>query len=326
MKKKPDEVYLVNSHGESVKGVHRFSHEAMATTFEILIQHDEYDYARAASLEAFNEIDRIEQEFSRFVENSDISRLNACLAGEPVQVGPETMECLEIACRLYEDTNHVFDITIGSLFAILLDKDKKPREVSAEEIAEALGRTGADLLELDAEWLTVKVAVEGVSIDLGGVGKGFTIDKIAKLLREWSIDRAMLHGGYSSVLALDAPTGGEGWPVTFSNPLNPKETVVKLFLANVSVSGSGLGEGMHIIDPRTAKPVIDRVASWSYAANAATTDGLSTAFMIMSAEEIKDYCKKHKNARAIVVEQVSADSDKIKLTSYGPWEKGEILA
>ncbi len=325
MKNKPPEVFLVNSHGDSVKGIHRFSHEAMATTFEILIQHDEYDYARQASLEAFNEIDRIEQEFSRFVENSDISRLNACLAGEPVQVGPETMECLEIACRLYEDTNRVFDITIGSLFACLLDKDKKLREASKEELEEALSRTGADLLELDAEWLTVKVAVQGVWIDLGGVGKGFAVDRIEKLLHEWSIDRAMIHGGYSTVLALDGPVGSEGWPVTFSNPLNPKETIVKLFLDNVSVSGSGLGEGMHIIDPRTAKPVAGKVASWSYAADGATSDALSTAFMIMSPEEIRDYCTVHKGARAIVIEQVSAESDKIKLMSYGPWEKGQIL-
>ena len=144
MKKKPPEVYLVNSLGDSVKGIHRFSHEAMATIFEILIQHDEYDYARQAALEAFNEIDRIEQEFSRFVENSDISRLNSCLPGQPVQVGPETMECLKIACELYKDTNHAFDITIGSLFALLLDKDKKPRFVSAVQLAEARKRTGVN--------------------------------------------------------------------------------------------------------------------------------------------------------------------------------------
>ena len=82
---------------------------------------------------------------------------------------------------------------------------------------------------------------------------------------------------------------------------------------------------MHIIDPRTAKPVAGKVASWSYAADAATSDALSTAFMIMSGEEIRGYCTVHKGARAIVVEQVSAESDKIKLMSYGPWEKGQIL-
>lgn len=315
MKNKPPEVVLVNSLGDTIEGIHRFSHEAMATTFEILIQHEEYEYAREASLEAFIEIDRIEQELSRFVENSDISRLNAAKPGKPVQVGPETMECLKIACRLYEETNHAFDITVGRLFACLLDANKMPRMVSKDELKIALSKTGTNLLKLDEEWLTVQVAVEGVWVDPGGIGKGFALDKIGELLREWSIGRAMIHGGYSSVLALDAPEGLDGWPVTFSNPLDRREAIVRLVLENAAVSGSGVDYGMHIIDPRLAKPVAGKVAAWACAPDGATSDGLSTAFMVMSGEEIGDFCKGHPGVRGITAKK----EKEVEFSFYGVW-------
>jgi thiamine biosynthesis lipoprotein len=242
-----------------------------------------------------------------------------------VQVGPETFECLKIACRLFEETNHAFDITVGSLFACLLDENKMPRMVSKDEVEIALSKTGANLLELDEEWLTVKVAVEGVRIDSGGIGKGFALDKIGQLLREWSIDRAMIHGGYSSVLALDAPEGMEGWPITFSNPLDRREAIVRLVLENKAVSGSGVDQGMHIIDPRKAKPVVGKVASWSCAGDAATSDGLSTAFMVMSDEEIRGYCEAHLGVKGLVVDKATLGVNKAKYSFYGEWLDEERL-
>lgn len=322
MKKKPPEAVLLNSQGDTVEGIHRFSHEAMATTFEILIQHEEYEYARQASLEAFIEVDRIEQELSRFVENSDISRVNAAKPGVPVPVGPETFECLKIACRLYEETNHAFDITVGRLFACLLDDNKMPRMVSKDELEIALSRTGVNLLKLNEEWLTVQVAVEGVWVDPGGIGKGFALDKIGELLRDWSIDRAMIHGGYSSVLALDAPEGMAGWPVTFSNPLNRREAIVRVVLENAAVSGSGVDYGMHIIDPRKAKPVAGKVASWSCAGDGAGSDALSTAFMVMSGEEIEEFCEKHTGDRGLVLDVVKGKNEVVE-NFYGLWRDEE---
>jgi thiamine biosynthesis lipoprotein len=327
MTAKPPEVFLINSHGDAVKGVHRFSHEAMATIYEVMIQHDDYRYCRQAALEVFGEIDRIEQELSRFVPNSDIGRINTSPPGQPVQVGLEAFECLRIACRLYEETDGVFDVTIGALFRCLLDEKKQPRTPSAEELAAARARTGAHLLKLDPTLYTVTIAVRGVQIDLGGIGKGFTVDRIGGMLREWGLSKALVHGGYSSVLALDAPDGSDGWPVTFSNPENYQQTLVRMSLRNQAVNGSGRGSG-HIIDPRTARPVLGRLASWACTADASTGDGLSTAFMIMSAEEIRRYCAAHRGVRALVI----ADSDapagtlaQVNLQAFGPWENGQIL-
>ncbi|MBE0537490.1 MAG: FAD:protein FMN transferase [Phycisphaerae bacterium] len=328
MTTKPPEVFLVNSHGDAVKGVHRFSHDAMATVYEVLIQHDDFPYSRQAAMEVFSEIDRIEQELSRYIPNSDIGRINTSPPGRPVQIGLEAFECLRIACRLYEETDGAFDVTIGSLFRCLLDEKKQPRSPSPEALHAALARTGAHLLRLDPDLYTVTVAVEGVQVDLGGIGKGFTVDRIAAILREWGIDKALVHGGYSSVLALDAPDGSDGWPITFSNPEDGQETLVRLSLKNQAVNGSGRGSG-HIIDPRKARPVLGRLASWSCTPDAASGDALSTAFMIMTGEEIRRYCDAHRRVRALVIADPHTSGGiahkQTAFQAFGAWENGQIL-
>ena len=325
MEKEPSEAVLVNSQGDAIEGVCRFSHEAMATTFEVLIQHDDREYARQAALEAFGEIDRIEQELSSFVENSDIGRINTAVVNKPVNVGLETFECMQIACRLCAETYGAFDVTIGSLYECLLDENKQPRMVDQLRLAAARSRTGSHLLKLDGELHTVSVLAVGVKVDLGGIGKGFAVDKVAGLLREWIIDRAMIHGGYSTVLAMGAPADSAGWPITFSNPLDRKETIVRLQLQNEAVSGSGLEQGVHIIDPRQAKPVAGKLASWSSARDAATADALSTAFMVMSPEEITRYCAEHAGTRAMVVAAAEGEADHLRILSYGAWREGELV-
>ncbi len=325
MSKNPPEVVLVNSHGDAVEGIHRFSHEAMATIYEVLIQHDDYRYCRQAAQEVFGEIGRIEQELSRFVPNSDIGRINTSPAGQPIQVGMDAFECLSIACRLYEETEGVFDVTIGSLFRCLLDERRQPRGASEAEIEAALRLTGADLLRLDAEYYTVTVAVKGVQVDLGGIGKGFTVDRIGGMLREWGLNRVLVHGGYSSVLALDAPEGGDGWPITFSNPEDFGQTIVRFSLKNGAVSGSGRGKG-HIIDPRTAKCVLGRAASWACTEDAASGDALSTAFMIMSDDEIRRFCAKKPGVRGLVIGgEEGSGGGLVGLRAFGDWKDGEIV-
>ena len=100
--------------GIAVPGAHRFSHEAMATLFEIVCAGGDRAYARQAAQAAFDLIDRLERELSRFIENSDISRINALPAGEACAVCPWTMECLQIARQAWVETGGAFDVSIGS--------------------------------------------------------------------------------------------------------------------------------------------------------------------------------------------------------------------
>ena len=319
------EPQFVKSDWDSITGIRRFSHEAMATTFEVFILHEDSHYARQAAQAAFDRLDQLEQELSRYIENSDISRINNLAAGRSLKIGLDTFECLQLSRHIFAETNGAFDITVGSLISCWLNPDKTLRVPSKEELNLARQRTGMGLLKLDESKYTVELFRDGVQIDLGGIGKGYAIDKMAELLREWSIDAALIHGGYSTALGIGAPKGEQGWPVTLSNPRNLKQTLARLSLQNQALSGSGLQKGRHIIDPRTAQPVEGRCAAWACACDAATADALSTAFMVMSPDEINQYCSRDPNVLAmIVVHEESKKKQKDKILHFGQWKKSDL--
>ena len=324
MNQPQEETCFVKSDWDSISGMQRFSHEAMATTFEVIILHEDARYAQQSAWAAFNELDRLEQELSRFIENSDISRINNLTDCQPLRIGLDAFECLKLAAKIYAETNGAFDITIGSLLDCWLGEDEKARTPSKEQLNLARQRTGIHLFELDEAQHTVALLAEPVQIDLGGIGKGYAVDRMAEMLRDWSIDTALIHGGYSSVLALDAPSSTKGWPLTLSNPHNRKQTLAGLHLQGRALSGSGLQKGQHIIDPRTAKPVGDKQAAWACAPDAATADALSTAFMVMTADEVKKYCSNHPDTLAmIVLENRGEEAQKDRILQFGTWKNSK---
>ncbi len=319
---KPETSY-VGSNWASIPHVHRFGHQAMATTFEIVAQHENEVYARQAAHAAFDELDRIEADLSRYIENSDVARINSLPAGQPLLLGLDTFACLKLSRRLYAETQGAFDVTIGLLLDCWRDKDKKRRTPSRDELAWARTHTGMLLLELDESRYTVELAASPVRVDLGGVGKGYGVDRMAEILDEWNVNRVLIHGGYSSVLALDAPEGTKGWPVTLSDPEDRRRTLARLDLKRGAVSGSGLEKGLHIIDPRLARPVEAKTAAWSMAPDAATADALSTAFMIMTPPQVINYCATYKHTRALLV--VPGRNESGRIISAGSWRDAELL-
>ena len=326
MSKLQPETCFVRSDCQSIPGMKRFCHEAMATTFEVIVVYDDDRYARQAAAAAFDEVDRLEGELSRFIENSDITRINNSPANEPLRLGLDAFQCLQLSCRIYTETNGAFDITIGSLLSCWRNEDGTPRTPSQEELNLARQHTGTHLLQLDESEHTVQLSASQVQVDLGGVGKGYAVDRVAELLREWSIDIALISGGYSSVLALNAPAGTKGWPLTLSNPDNRKQILARPCLQGRALSGSGIQKGQHIIDPRTAQPVKGKVAAWASASNAATADALSTAFMVMNPDEISQYCSRHPDVLAmIMLESEGKDAQKGRILHFGPWKKDELL-
>ena len=321
----PETRYL-QSNCQSIPGMKRFSHEAMATTFEVIVVHEDARYARQAAAAAFDEVNRLEAELSRFIENSDISRINNLAANQPLQLGLAAFECLQLSYRIYAETNGAFDITIGSLLSCWRNEDGTPHTPSKKELELARRNTGTHLLKLDEVEHTVELLAAPVQIDLGGIGKGYAVDQMAKLLRDWSIDTALIHGGYSSALALDGPPGTKGWPLTLSDPGNRKRILAHPYLQGQALSGSGLQKAQHIIDPRTARPVKGKRATWAFAPDAAAADALSTAFMVMAPDEIKKYCLCHPDVLAMVIlEEGGKDTRKDNILRFGPWKNSDLI-
>jgi len=253
-------------------GAHRFSHAAMATIFEVHCHHPDAGYARQAAQAAFDLVDGLERELSRFVANSDVARINGLAEGETTRVSPSTLECLETAFRMCARTGGAFDVSVGS---------------------------GLDRLELLPDEFAVRARVAGARLDLGGIGKGHAVDRVAELLAEWDIASALVHGGFSSVLALEAPPDGEGWPLNLSVPgaAGPR-ILARVDARQLALSASGTQKGDHIKDPATGRAVADR-AAWVALARtgeaagqaAAVAEALSTAFMVLPPSEVARLCR-----------------------------------
>jgi thiamine biosynthesis lipoprotein len=287
----------------------RYSHEAMHTVFEVYAVHPDERYAAQAAQAAFDLTDRLERDLSRFIANSDITRINHLAAGESTRVAATTLECLVIARHVFELTGGAFDVSIG---------------------------TGLPSLEFDEEEFVVRATRDGVRIDLGGIGKGYAVDLMAEVLEEWELRRALVHGGFSSVLALEAPDGRDGWPLTLSDPAAPSRVLTRLSVRQTALGASGLQKGDHIVEPRSGGPVRGRRAAWVATprpetphvwtsagegprlAATAVTDALTTAFMLLGIEEIASLCERSPGLEAWVLpEGDGGQSGETELLHFG---------
>jgi FAD:protein FMN transferase len=302
-----------------------FKHNAMASTFEIFIVHRDAVYAEQAAFAAFEELDRIENNLSRFNDNSDVSRINALAANQPLQLGPTAFECLGTSVEMSKQTKGAFDITISPLYDCWLDNDRNPRKPLKKDIDAALEKTGSNQLELNETEHTVKLRNNGLRIDFGAVGKGYAADKIAQLLGEWGIKVALISAGQSTILPVGVPNGLAGWPVSLSDPADYSRIIAKIHLAGRAISASGLRKGQHIINPRSGKPVT-RPGAWSMAKTAAEADALSTAFMVMPANAVCSFCEKHKDTSALLV--LSGKSKKAGggILRFGRWGRAKFYS
>ncbi len=300
------------------ENIHRFTHAAMGTIYEIKICHPEFKYAKAASIEAFLLLDTLEQYLSHFIANSDISRISNLKIGESTRVSYETFECLLQCVEMYGLSGGVFDVTIGALYNVWLNEDKTLREPTPEEIAQAKAHVGLHKLAFDEN--DFRVIMEGgpVRLDLGGFGKGYALDKMAELFLDWEIDSYVLNGGQSSMRFGLPPEGEEGWYITLSDPFNDYAMFREFYLHDISISGSGTQKGRHIIDPRTAEPVETTRATWAFSPRAAFADGLSTTYMILSPEEIQKICMAYPQFKAILLIDGEQPVQE-RLTYIGQW-------
>ena len=282
--------------------VHRFAHEAMATTFEIFVADREEAYAGQAARAAFDEVDRLERLFSRFDPSSEISRIGRLEPGGSLLVGIETAEVLGLAAFVQSETNGAFDINYLG--------ERRPdgrRTRSGPRPVAALLAVGTDGHGFEVTRLRPKgrASAPGIELDLGAVGKGYALDAALSVLRDWDVGNVLLHAGTSTALAAGSgPAGdgrGRGWPVGAGSTAGTTSGPGRVILRNRALSGSGTEvKGAHIIDPRTGRPAAGHAAAWASHPSAAASDALSTAFMVMSTAEVAAFCGRHPVVWALV--------------------------
>ena len=236
----------------------------MATRFEILLHGANPAALRAAGEEALDEVAHLEARLSLYRPASEIARVNALAARQPVRVSPPVFQLLRQAQQLHQETGGAFDITIGPLVRCWGFMGGQGRLPEPKELEEARALVGMRHVILDEKDFSVRFDRAGLILDLGAIGKGHAIDCAARLLRECGVSSALLHGGTSTTYALGAPPDAETWQVAVAAAPDvpgrtpPLQTVLRLRDEALSVSavwGRSFEAGGrtygHVLDPRT---------------------------------------------------------------------------
>ena len=297
---------------------YRFPHFAMACRFEVTILDCPAAAAHDAAEAAFERLDELERQLSRFLPGSDVWLISRLAPGAWLTVDLDTEACLLHAVEICAETGGVFDPTTGALRECWRDDEGTDLTPSDEQLRQALARTGMDKLVIDTENHTVSVKVNRLAIDLGGIGKGYAIDEMADVLRDWDIETALIGGGGSTHYRLGCPRGRNGWRIALGDLDGLMGAMPSFTLRDRASSGSGVtADHIHIIDVHTGRLVTGPRATWAHAPTAAESDALSTAFLLMDASQVQEYCRRHADVGGIVA--VLADG-RTRLERFGRWE------
>lgn len=262
---------------------------AMATRFELVLEGEDGVALRAAGEEALREIERVDQQLSRYRPDSEISLLNRHAADRPVRVSPPLFHLLEDCFRFSILTAGAFDVTVGPLVRLWRSAGQRGELPTPDEIEAARAVTGSANLRFDPENFTIGFARRGVEIDLGGYGKGYAIERAVEILRECGVTSGLLHGGTSSVAVI----GSTPWPISLQDPLPPER--IELCDQSLSVSAIhgrkfevGGREYGHVIDPATGQPVGGALAAAAIGPSPSVCEVISTALLVRGAEWIAE--------------------------------------
>ena len=283
------------------------SRTAMACRFEVTLPLEDQAGVSAAR-QALNDVDRLEDQLTIFRDSSEVSFINREAAAGPVCVERSLFSLLLLCRELCRETGGAFDITSGSLSRCWGFLRRQGRIPEPNEIEEARALVGGDKLLFDCESRAIRFARPGVEINLGSIGKGYALDRIAATMRS-RVRTALLSAGSSSIRAIGG--GNDGWIVGARHPVDKERRLAVARLRDAALSTSGAEEQFfeydgkrygHIIDPRTGWPAC-RVSSVTVIApSAAVADALATAFYVGGPELAAGYCDAHPGVLVLMLE------------------------
>jgi thiamine biosynthesis lipoprotein len=237
--------------------------DAMGTTYTVVAYGPVGSALVGATEQAFEEVRRLDRMLSNYRPDSELSQVNRLAAKGPVAVSEEMFGLLAACAEYGRLSEGTFDVTVGPLMKVWGFYRGSGRLPHRAEIRGALSQVGYRNVLLDSAARTVRFARTDMELDPGGVGKGYAVDRIVAVLKEYGLSSALVTAGGSSIYALGAPPGEAGWKVKIRNPRKPAETMDEITLHDLSLSTSGNYEKFfrasgrlysHIMDPRTGYP------------------------------------------------------------------------
>jgi thiamine biosynthesis lipoprotein len=287
----------------------RIQTQAMACHFAVFLDAQRREQLDSVS-EVLESVHGLEALMSVYRSESPMSRANATAAKQDAVLEETLFEVVALACRIAEETDGAFDPTTGPLVE-LWQKARESGQVPDEgEVRRVRELGGLDDVAVDVPSRSIRYGRGGVELNLGGIGKGFALDRIGAQLLAKGVEEFLLHGGHSSVLARGGHAEHAGWPVGIRNPLFPTRRLATLLLCQQALSTSGSGIESYriggrrfsdILDPRTGWPAEGMLSVTVLAETAAEADALSTAFFVGGVEFAEACCDNRPGVAALLI-------------------------
>ena len=248
--------------------------------------------------DALDEVDRIDRLMSHYKADSPLSRVNREAAQHPVAVAPELFDFIAEAMRYQRDSGGAFDVTVGPLMKVWGFFGGDGRLPTRAERAAARRLVGGSHVILDPASRTIAFDEPGVELDLGGIAKGYAVDRVVALLKGRQIAAALVSSGGSTIYALGAPPGRDGWTISLQDPLDARKLAMTFELKDRAVSVAGRSEKSfqaggvtysHIMDPRTGMPAQGVLSVAVLARSGTEGDALDDAFFVLGPEHSREY-------------------------------------
>jgi thiamine biosynthesis lipoprotein len=238
----------------------------MGSAYSVAVYGEDRTRMEEAVDAAFEEVHRLDEMLSNYKTESELSEINRAAAERPVAVTGELFDLLAACVKYSRESDGAFDITVGPLMKVWGFYKGTGRLPHRAEVRAALDRVGYRNIVLDGANRTVRFARPGVELDPGGIGKGYAVDRMIEVLKQYGIGTALVSASGSSIYGLGAPPGEKGWKVQIRDPKDQSKSVAEVYLKDESMSTSGnyekffRAEGKiysHIMDPRTGWPAQD---------------------------------------------------------------------
>ena len=287
----------------------------MGTFARVIIVAPNSIIAQKAASDAFAAIEKVDDLMSDYKDDSDIGIVNKEAFQRPVQVSESTFEVIQRSIKFSKLTDGAFDITVGPLVALFRKEKETLIAPTQEEIEQAKLKVGYEKLILDEDNRTVRFSVVGMKLDLGGIAKGYGIDKATEAIQEAGALGAMVDVGGDVRCFGTPPESRKYWVIGIQNPniddkTNESGLVMTLKANNRAITTSGDYQQFVVIEGKKQSHIINRktgtgaegLSSVTIITNNATdADALATAVSVMGAEKGIELIEKLDDTEAILI-------------------------
>ena len=288
-----------------------YTAKCMGTEFRILIDHDNEELSQNAADSAFGEANRLNQIFSDYIADSEISLLSeSSFTGRKIKLSNELFEVLKYSKSLAIKTDNAFDPTIGQLSRLWRISRFRKSLPSEKSIHRAISLKGIENLQLIEESKEVLLKKPGILLDLGGVAKGYAADMMLTALNQSGVNRCLIDAGGDLTLG-KRPRGETGWKIEVGGKKHPDLPILSLENCSIATSGDfsqfveiNGSRFSHIMNPATGYGLKTLSQVTIVAENGMKADSLATACSVMGVSLTKQLSKKE-NFEAYFIIQTS---------------------